>query len=148
MKPKDEIKKVYFAYGSNLCRKQMKTRCPNHQVIGIGVLKGYRWIISARGYANIVKSKPDEVYGIVYEISESDEHSLDHCEGVHNGKYRKEMIMIEVNGQSRECLVYIDSIKTEGNAEEKYIKRINQGICNSNLPSEYVNRYIRKFIPA
>jgi gamma-glutamylcyclotransferase (GGCT)/AIG2-like uncharacterized protein YtfP len=140
--------KFYFAYGSNLWRKQMQDRCPNHRVIAKGVLKGYRWIISARGYANIVNSKPDEVHGIVYEISESDEHSLDRDEDVQKGAYRKEMIMIEVDGQSRECLVYIDPIEEEGKAKQEYIKRINKGICDSTLPSEYVNRYVRKFIPA
>ena len=39
----------YFAYGSNMWRAQMRDRCPDHQLIGSGVLKGYRWIISARG---------------------------------------------------------------------------------------------------
>jgi gamma-glutamylcyclotransferase (GGCT)/AIG2-like uncharacterized protein YtfP len=147
MRTKNEMTSLYFAYGSNLWREQMKLRCPNHRVIGTGVLKGYRWIISSRGYANIVKSKPDEVYGTVYEISGSDEHRLDCCEGVDNGKYRKEVIMIEINGQRYECLVYIDPVKEEGKAKKEYIEKINKGISDSNLPANYVNRYIRKFIP-
>jgi gamma-glutamylcyclotransferase len=147
MEAKNEIERLYFAYGSNLWREQMRARCPNHQVIANGVLKGYRWIISARGYANIVKSKPDEVHGAVYKISESDENRLDCCEGVHRGSYRKEMIMIEVEGKNVLCLVYIDPIEREGRAKKEYIEKINRGICDSELPSEYVNRYIRKFIP-
>jgi len=125
----------------------MQERCPDYQTVGVGVLKGYRWIISARGYANIVKSKSDEVYGIVYKISESDERSLDRYEGVEHGSYRKEIIKIEVNGQYLECLVYIDLIEKEGKPKKEYIDRINRGISDSNLPSEYVSRYIRKFIP-
>jgi gamma-glutamylcyclotransferase (GGCT)/AIG2-like uncharacterized protein YtfP len=95
-KDKEEIVKRYFAYGSNLWRKQMEDRCPDHRVIGKGVLRGYRWMISSRGYATIVKSTSDEVYGVVYEIPESDEKSLDHYEGVQSGSYRKEMFMVEV----------------------------------------------------
>jgi gamma-glutamylcyclotransferase (GGCT)/AIG2-like uncharacterized protein YtfP len=148
VKTENETKRLHFAYGSNLWLKQMQCRCPNHRVIGIGVLKGYRWIISKRGYANIVKSKPDEVYGTVYEISLSDEDRLDCYEGVHNRKYGKEMIKIEFKGKNCECLVYIDSIEEEGKADKEYIERINKGICDSGLPSEYVNLHIRKFIPA
>jgi len=124
----------------------MRGRCPDHRVIGKGILKGYRWIISTHGYANIVKSKPDEVHGVVYEISESDERSLDRYEGVDSGPYRKEMMMIEIDGQSWECLVYVDPVEEEGNPNEEYIERIKKGISDSKLPSEYIDRYVRKFI--
>ncbi len=140
--------KLYFAYGSNLWLQQMKERCPNHKIVGNGILKGYRWIISERGYANIVKSSQDEVQGAVYEISDSDESTLDIKEGVRNGAYRKEMMTVEVDGQSLKCLVYVDPIEHEGKPKQEYIERINKGILDSKLSSEYINRYIRKFIPA
>jgi gamma-glutamylcyclotransferase len=146
-KDKEEIVKRYFAYGSNLWRKQMEDRCPDHRIIGKGVLKGYRWMISSRGYATIVKSTSDEVHGVVYEISESDEKSLDHYEGVQSGSYRKEMLMVEVEGESRVCLVYVDPVEEEGKPRREYINRINKGISDSKLPPEYIDRYIRKFIP-
>ncbi|MDI6764062.1 MAG: gamma-glutamylcyclotransferase [Thermodesulfobacteriota bacterium] len=140
--------KLYFAYGSNLWLQQMRERCPNHKIVGNGILKGYRWIISKRGYANIVKSSQDEVQGIVYEISDSDESTLDIKEGVQNGAYRKETITVEVDGQSLKCLVYVDPVEHEGEPKQEYIDRINKGILDSKLSSEYINRYIRKFIPA
>lgn len=140
--------KFYFAYGSNLWRKQMQDRCPEHRLIGNGILKGYRWIISTRGYANIVRSTLDEVQGIVYEISESDENNLDRYEGIQTGDYRKEMLMIEMRGEKKECLVYVDPVQKEGKPKQEYIDRINKGISDARLPSEYVDRYIRKFIPA
>lgn len=140
--------KLYFAYGSNLSLKQMKERCPKHRVIGIGALKGYRWIISERGYANIVKSDQDEVYGVIYEISASDERTLDIKEGVQSGAYRKEMMNIEIDDHVRECLVYIDPITKEGKSRQEYVDRINNGILDSNLPSQYVEKYIRKFVSA
>lgn len=140
--------KYYFAYGSNLWLKQMKDRCSGHRVIGKGILKGYRWIISKRGYANIIKSKADEVHGVVYEISASDEKNLDRYEGVNSGSYRKEMIIVEVEGQNKNCLVCIDPIEQEGKPKQEYIGRINKGILDAELPLEYIERYVRKFIPA
>ncbi len=126
----------------------MKERCPEHRLIGNGILKRYRWIITTRGYANVVKSSSDEVHGLVYEISESDEKSLDELEGVQIGHYRKEMLKIDIGGVFKECLVYIDPVQKEGKPKKEYIERINKGISDSKLPSEYVDRYIRKYIPA
>lgn len=126
----------------------MRNRCPENREIGNGILKGYRWIISTRGYANIVKSKPDEVHGVVYEISKRDERKLDWYEGIRGGSYRKKIMMVEVNGQRQECLVYVDPIEEEGKPNLEYIERMNKGISDSKLPSEYIDQYIRKFIPA
>lgn len=47
---------LYFAYGSNLSPTQMAARCPSSRLIGVGQLIGYRWLINARGYANVVDS--------------------------------------------------------------------------------------------
>jgi len=141
------LTRFYFAYGSNLWLEQMSGRCPNHKVIGKGILKGYRWIISERGYANVVKSKPDEVHGVVYEVTESDEESLDKKEGVDRGLYRKEIIVAEIDGQSKNCLVYVDPVEQAGNPQQEYMERVNKGIIDSKLSSEYVERYIRVFVP-
>ncbi len=126
----------------------MKDRCPQHRLVGYGILKGHRWIITTRGYANVVKSSSDEVHGLVYEISESDEKSLDELEGVQIGHYRKEMLKIDIGGDRKECLVYVDPVQKEGKPKKEYIGRINKGISDSKLPPEYIDRYIRKFINA
>jgi gamma-glutamylcyclotransferase len=139
--------KPYFAYGSNLWREQMRCRCPDHRIVGRGSVKGYRWIISTRGYATIVKSEGDEVHGVIYEISESDECRLDRCEGVDCGAYRKQTILVEFEGRHRECLVYVDAVEQEGMAKNEYIERVNKGLSDSELPSEYVSCCVRKFIP-
>lgn len=124
----------------------MEDRCPDHRAIGQGVLKGYRWIITTKGYANIVKSEKDEVYGVVYEISDSDERSLDNWE-IKKAGYHKEIVTVECEGQPLECLAYVDSILEIGLPKQEYIKRINKGLSDANLPQEYIERYIRKFIP-
>ncbi|ACH38884.1 hypothetical protein Gbem_1870 [Citrifermentans bemidjiense Bem] len=77
--------KPYFAYGSNLWLKQMRSRCPGCRTIGAGVLIGYRWIITTRGYASVVRSVADVVFGTVYALSEEDEGRLDHSRGCRRG---------------------------------------------------------------
>lgn len=128
----------YFAYGSNLWWQQMRERCPGHRYRGDGVLKGYRWIITTRGYANIVKSETGEVHGKVYELTEADECRLDRYEGVDNGGYRKMTMEVEVEELRLPCLVYVDPVEEEGTPRQEYVERINCGISDSSLPFEYV----------
>jgi gamma-glutamylcyclotransferase len=144
---KCERMKLYFAYGSNMWAEQMQCRCPDHCRVGKGTLEGYRWIISSRGYANVVKSASDEVFGVIYEISGVDEELLDRYEGVATGSYRKELLSVEVGDSSRDCLVYIDPIEDEGVPKAEYVERINMGIEDAELPPEYVRDSIRKFVP-
>jgi len=125
----------------------MKKRCPQSKKIGIARLSGYRWIISARGYANVVESAEDDVEGVLFEISHSDEKSLDEYEGVASGSYRKAELRVLHEEKEKDALVYIDLITVEGTPKDEYIHRINAGIKDAKLSSAYVTRYVRKFIP-
>jgi gamma-glutamylcyclotransferase (GGCT)/AIG2-like uncharacterized protein YtfP len=138
---------LYFAYGSNLWRRQMSMRCPEHHEVDAGRLNGWRWIITTRGYASIVVSEGDYVLGTVYELSVADVLSLDRFEGVAQGDYRKDMIAVDVNGQELDCLVYIDPVALAGEPKEEYIARINSGIRDAELPDAYVAQYLRPFVP-
>lgn len=139
--------KLYFAYGSNMMQDQMDERCPNHKYFGHGILKGFRWIITKRGYANIIKSEADEVHGVVYRIDEEDEAALDKAEGVHMGLYWKETHRVEIEKTDYPCFAYVDPITAEGSPMDEYVSRINNGVADAKLHPEYVKRYIRKFIP-
>ena len=61
--------RLYCAYGSNMWSVQMEERCSPSKKVGVARLLDYRWIISARGYANVVKSMNDYVEGVLFEIS-------------------------------------------------------------------------------
>ena len=150
----------HFAYGSNLWFEQMDRRCPDNEPIDKGKLKDYRWIISSRGYANIVESKGDYVIGYVYELNPKDEKKLDEKEGAGDA-YTKEKLEIEVGGEKYECLVYIDRDNEKDDdvnpikkacsvgCECTYTDRINNGVKNSMSDEDiYVEKYIRKFIDA
>ena len=83
------MKKLYFAYGSNLNKGQMKYRCPYAKPIGKVALFGYK--LAFRGVADIKKtSNPeDRIDGALWEITERCEKALDIYEGVGSELYKK-----------------------------------------------------------
>lgn len=140
--------KLYFGYGSNMWETQMRKRCPQSKKVGVARLRGYRWIISARGYANVVESQSDEVEGVLFELSPSDEDSLDRYEGVASGSYRKADLPVLHECREVVALVYLDPVTAEGTPKKEYIQRINSGLADAKLSEGYVTHHVRKFIPA
>lgn len=152
----------YFAYGSNLWLEQMHHRCPEYTYIGRGVLRGYKWVISKRGYANVLPSgdeteeDPEELddYGVVYTLTKGDMAALDMYEGVNKKPvpaYVKVTMDIEMyekgEGVELPCLVYVDPGTELGRAHEEYIGRINRGLEDAGLPETWVEKVVRKWIP-
>lgn len=72
---------ILFRLRVHMWDEQMKKRCPRHRKVGHAVLAGYRWIITTRGYASVVPSPGDEVEGVLFEVSPTDEEALDGFEG-------------------------------------------------------------------
>ncbi|KAK4222337.1 hypothetical protein QBC38DRAFT_490175 [Podospora fimiseda] len=156
---------IYFGYGSNLWLDQMSRRCPSSPYTGIGLLRGYKWFINARGYANIAPSSnpSDEVWGLIYDLTPKDEAQLDINEGVPVA-YEKRVIPVlftpkkgsEEEEKKREVvvdmLVYIDFRRNKGGYKprEEYIHRMNMGIKDAlkeGVPKEYVEEVLREYIP-
>jgi len=69
---------LYFAYGSNLHRKQMKRRCKNSRFISCHILKNYQLFFRSKyGAADVQRKKGSSVLGAIYDISKADEKKLD-----------------------------------------------------------------------
>ena len=162
---------LYFAYGSNLSLLQMAQRCPSSTYVGVAILRGWKWIINARGYANLIATATTEpntsdniIYGLVYELPPQDESLLDGYEGV-PWAYTKEKHPIElweeVNGKKSEplttagimmeALVYIDRIRVEKDKpKEEYIERMKRGIseaADKGIPIEWMEDVMGEFLP-
>lgn len=108
---KKSNKKLYVAYGSNLHLRQMSYRCPDAEVFGTGVVKNHsltfwgNW--SRNGVATILPGADTDVPVAVWEISASDEASLDVYEGYPN-LYRKENIeVVMADGSVVTAMVYL-----------------------------------------
>lgn len=141
------MSRIYFAYGSNMNLAQMARRCPNSPLKGVGVLRGYRWIITSRGYANIIPDPQEMVEGLLFFLSAEDEIKLDHFEGVAEGNYRKAAVTVRSNGEALIALAYIDPIVAEGRPQDEYVERMNMAVRDAQLSPEYLQQTIRRFIP-
>lgn len=135
----EKTKRVYFAYGSNMDRRQMEERCPDSELVGSAKLEGWRFLINTRNVATIVPDHSSVVYGVPWRISASDEKTLDGYEGVRYGTYRKDELDVEVtDGPSEKALVYIARDTEEGKPGEDYIKKIIAAAEEHDLPAEYI----------
>lgn len=88
------MKRYYIAYGSNLNVKQMKMRCPGATILGTAKLKDYELLFKGSktgSYLTIEKKEGSTVPVVIWEVTESDEKSLDRYEGYPIFYYKKEL---------------------------------------------------------
>ena len=77
---------LYFAYGSNLSRSQMATRCPGSSPLGAAVLQKYRLDFTTEsgmwggGVADVVEDDGNSVWGLLYSVTDDDLDRLDYYE--------------------------------------------------------------------
>jgi len=141
------MSRLYFAYGSNMHLAQMRNRCPQSPLVGAGLLCGYRWIISARGYANIVPDVQSMVEGLLFWLDPMDERRLDIFEGVHLGNYQKVDVRVLSNREELTALAYIDPVVSEGLPKSEYVARINAAVRDAQLSPRYLHQVIRRYVP-
>jgi len=97
----------YIAYGSNMVKAQMATRCPHAKLIGMGYLPNYRLEFYLHATVERSRAKGPGVPVAVWEIDEVDERSLDRYEG-YPSYYTKRKARVRMNdGSEIEGMVYI-----------------------------------------
>lgn len=109
----------YFAYGSNLNKKQMKERCPESKPLFPATLPNYKLIFVGwsrqwkGGVASIQRSQGGKVRGGVYEISEKDLSKLDRFEGYPANYNRIKVIVFDEDGTAIEAVTYAKTGREE-----------------------------------
>jgi hypothetical protein len=97
----------YIAYGSNMSIEQMRLRCPDAKLVGVGLLRGARLEFYMHATVEASKSPADAVPVAVWEISRADELYLDAYEG-YPRYYGKETCRVEMpDGSQIEGMIYI-----------------------------------------
>jgi gamma-glutamylcyclotransferase (GGCT)/AIG2-like uncharacterized protein YtfP len=135
----------YFAYGSNMNWPQMQRRCPSARFVCVARLANYQFGITRHsrlrdcGTANIFPIDQQEVWGIVYEVSEADLVILD---GFEDG-YRREILPVCALADGKQplnALVYIAEIEKDVPLPSAEYKRlILDGATHWNLPVSYLS---------
>ena len=124
----------YFAYGSNLNRKQMQERCPDSKPKFVATLHNYKLIFSGwsrkwrGGVTTIRRFRRERVLGAVYDISEQCLRQLDRYEGYPDVYDRIKVTVFDEDGQPIEAITYIKSGQSEETQPSKeYLAVIQQG---------------------
>ncbi|MFC2025156.1 gamma-glutamylcyclotransferase family protein [Chloroflexota bacterium] len=121
----------YFAYGSNLNRKQMLERCPDSKPKFVATLPNYKLIFAGwsrrwrGGIATIKRFTGEKVLGGIYEVSEQCLRQLDRHEG---GYSRLKATVFDEDGEPIEVITYIKSGQLEETVpSQEYLAIIQQG---------------------
>lgn len=102
---------VYFAYGSNMDRAQMRSRCPDSRHVGWGYLNDHRLEYVGHsqrwggGVATVVPHRGERVPGYLYFVTPSDLASLDRYEGTPR-IYRRMVVKVKLGGQPGSTKAY------------------------------------------
>ena len=121
----------YFAYASNLNRKQMLERCPDSKPEFIATLPNYKlvfvgWSRQWRGgVASIRHFGGEKVIGAIYEVSEQCLRQLDKYESSYN---RLKVTVFNEDGEAIQAITYIKAGQSEETQpSEEYLSIIQQG---------------------
>jgi gamma-glutamylcyclotransferase (GGCT)/AIG2-like uncharacterized protein YtfP len=123
----------YFAYASNLNKKQMLERCPDAKPLVTAVLPNYRlvftgWSRAWRGAVAAIKPEQGQkVRGAIYEVTEACAHRLDGFEG--DTYQRFNVTVFDYDDQPVQAYTYIRTGQLEdGKPSPEYLAVIQQGL--------------------
>lgn len=124
----------YFAYASNMDRKQMAERCPEAKAGVVATLPNFKLIFT--GYSRLRKgavatirgSQGDRVIGALYEISEAGLRKLDKHENYPVDYKHMDVRVFSGSGESYDAVTFIKAkLEEEGQPSAEYRAIIQQG---------------------
>jgi phage replication-related protein YjqB (UPF0714/DUF867 family) len=133
----------YFAYGSNLCVRQMALRCPDAADPRPAVLSDHDWLINQRGVATVEPFAGNEVHGVLWQVTSDDLATLDSAEGV-PVRYRRDRLTVHTDDGPSPAWVYIDHRVTPGPPRPGYLPRIIDGAMHHGLPQRWID-FLRRW---
>ena len=126
---------LYFAYGSNLHRKQMKRRCKNSRFISCHILKNYQLFFRSKyGAADVQRKKGSSVVGAIYDISKADEKKLDVYEEFPKAYIKK---YFKIWGE-KVMFYYMPSKTKQTEPSGRYLSLIIQGYKDCGYKNSHV----------
>lgn len=141
---------LYFAYGSNMDEQRVKAanRCPNARFIFSAVLPGHRLVFTRSGDADTCAADaiPDPisvVWGVVYDIMDSDRRQLDTREGVGIRAYRPREVLVHPHGDMEQRVMVLtysatDSADLQRPPSREYLDHLLRGARQWSLPCDYI----------
>ena len=124
---------LYFAYGANMHPEQMSWRCPKATAHRAFILRD--WELKFYSHATIEPKKGARVAGVLWEITEACESSLDSFEGFPH-YYTK----VEIKQGNRDFFFYVMSDFKHGEPSSGYVNDIANVYDRFGFPQEYLEQ--------
>lgn len=136
----------YFAYGANMERAAMRTRCPGAVALGAATLAGFRYAI-ARGYGMVAPQPGARVHGVLWRLTPRDYAALNLFESLDSGVYRRAFLTVEGPHGPCRALVYRARRGGRRRAMPGYQERVIAAAADWRLPDRYIAE-LRRHVPA
>lgn len=127
----------YFSYGMNTNLDSMRLRCPGARSLGAAVLPHYKF--EFKSFATVAPDMDNAVHGVLWEITNSCERSLDRLEGypVYYGKIN---VWVEHNGVMVPCMTYLMYPDEEYNyPSDNYVRTLEEGYTSHDVSTDQIN---------
>jgi cation transport regulator ChaC len=140
---------LYFAYGSNMNADQMAERCPGGRALGAARLADWRLTFTrdspawGGGVGHIEHAPDDEVWGVLWDLTDEHLSSLDEYEGVAVGAYVRDHVTVRFEDRDVEAEVYIAVPRGFKQPSKKYLSALVRGAEAHGCPDAYVERLRR-----
>jgi AIG2 family protein len=134
---------LHFAYGSNMSRPHMLSRCPGAQPLGTATLAGWRFVINPDGYGSIEPRGGAIVHGVLWRLTARDLAAVNAYENVTGGLYVRRMLPVMHGGKRAPALTYIAVRCGEGTPRPGYIALVVDAARDWALPEPYIRSLMR-----
>ena len=138
---------LYFSYGSNMSTARLAERVPSAYAVVVARLQKHRLKFhkvgkdsSGKGDIECTYDEKDIVYGVVFEILNSEKPQLDRHEGFNNGYDDKIVSIYTPDGKELIAVTYFaTNIDPDLKPYEWYKEHVIRGAREHGLPADYIN---------
>lgn len=148
---------LYFAYGSNMDWSQMRGRCPSAQFVCVAKLPDHHLAFTRKsqhrgcGVGDAVPAKGSAVWGVIFQIDETDTGRLDQSEGFSPGRaqnsyVREERQALENGDPEKPMNAWVYFANRQPNPplpNAEYKRLIVEGARYWHLPEQYIKELER-----
>jgi gamma-glutamylcyclotransferase len=127
----------YFSYGMNTNLVQMAQRCPKAVSLGAAVLPHYAF--EFKSFATVTPKMNKQVEGVLWEITDDCEKSLDRLEG-YPTYYGKIIVWVDYKGEMVPCMTYLMYPEEELDYPSKsYLDMLEEGYTAHGISLDQLN---------
>ncbi len=124
----------------------MSESCPGSRALGAARLAGWRLTFTrdspawGGGVGHVELAPGDEVWGVLWDLTESQMAALDEYEGVAAGAYVHDRVSVRFEDRDVEAEIYFAVPRGYKKPSNKYLSALIRGAEANGLPQEYVDR--------